>query len=289
MRILEHALVNYLGNDLDGLECKVQTRILEKLRSYEAKTTEEYYLPALDYLLLANQLGNEGISGLAKNVRIAGNALIRIFYHLKLPMRTDEDTESYILPFYTETKGNIAETARRTGYSGDYISRIWRNNGLKPVRQKPKILKIPKEWDKGKIIGRLRKAADELGHSPTQNDVDDSLYYEARYAFGSWNTAKSAASLEVYQRSRRGAVREILKGRPTATSRIRNYLNNNPSTMGEIIRDLQLTESIFPSGQHRLDRLGIEHVGPKKKRIYYLRGQEAFLPNEYQNNAEPTR
>ena len=69
-------------------------------------------------------------------------------------------------------------------------------------------------WKKGAIIRKLKKIAEQLGHSPSQNDIKltnvskATLVKHACQYFGSWNNAKLAAGLTIRVQAKNSWSRE---------------------------------------------------------------------------------
>ena len=91
MLIPEGELVNYLGNDVNSLEGRVTSSILERFKTYDTYTTQEFYLPAIDYLFLGHQQGNKPFKELAKDISISHTTLRRVFGFYGLPILSNKE------------------------------------------------------------------------------------------------------------------------------------------------------------------------------------------------------
>lgn len=91
MIVPEEELSSHILSELNSLEGKVIRSTLSKLRAYSRYTTREFYLPVLDYLFLAHQIGNRSMGELAKEVGISRVTLSNIFDVLRLPRLTHEE------------------------------------------------------------------------------------------------------------------------------------------------------------------------------------------------------
>lgn len=114
--VLEEELEKYLGNDLDSLDGTIRPNVLGKLRRRDAYTTENYYLPLIDYLFLAHQQGNETLRTLSEEVDISLTTMYKIFNFYGLPKLNRAEG--------TRRKWQDTEFRKR---QGEAVSRAWLN------------------------------------------------------------------------------------------------------------------------------------------------------------------
>lgn len=114
MIVSEEELEKYLGNDLDGLDGTIRPSTLEKLRRYDVYTTENHYLPLIDYLFVAHQQGNETLGTLSEEVDISLTTMNKIFDFYGLPKLNRAEG--------TRRKWQDPEFQRRQGGA---VSRLW--------------------------------------------------------------------------------------------------------------------------------------------------------------------
>ncbi len=82
----DESILNCLGNDLDSLESKVSAAVFKKLVAYDSHTTADFYLPAIDCLFLAHNLGGKSHTDLAKEIGIGKSTVRKIFLLYGLPI-----------------------------------------------------------------------------------------------------------------------------------------------------------------------------------------------------------
>ncbi len=104
-----------LGNDLSDLEGKVSTAVMELLKIFDAHTSEEFYLPVIDYFLLAHHLGGKSHTDLAKEVGIGKSTVRKIFLIYGLPT-VDRATAAKRKRDDPEFRQEQAEASRATMY-----------------------------------------------------------------------------------------------------------------------------------------------------------------------------
>ena len=111
-----------------------------------------------------------------------------------------------------------------------------------------------KVWTKKRMIEELKMKADELGHSPSRREAPY-LEKPAKRMFGTWNNAKLAAGLEVYNGQKRANLIETVKG----------CLKSRPATIREIEEKV---EGVYRDLVYSID--GVLSIGPRRSRVYYL-------------------
>lgn len=116
MIVIEKELEKYLGNDLDSLDGKVRPIVLEKLRRYDVYTTENHYLPLIDYLFLAHQHGDKPLGILSEEIGISVITMYKIFNFYGLPKLNRAEG--------TRRKWQDTEFRKR---QGEAVSRPWLN------------------------------------------------------------------------------------------------------------------------------------------------------------------
>jgi hypothetical protein len=126
------------------------------------------------------------------------------------------------------------------------------------------------------IIFLLQDFAKKAGRPPKRNDPEfESLVYAIEKEFGSWNYALRIAGIQTYNawRKKRG-----IKGK------IRSLLNYNPMTLVELKKELFKDQDSNTNLLKQSTSLGmtlqscsdIKSIGPRKKKIYFIKGQESL-------------
>ena len=229
--------------------------------SYLIKALTLSFIPTLEVLRLRSKLESMVESLLERDV---------IGYKTSKPYT---DGERVIIPILEEVEMPLAVSDFRATLE-DNIQTILYPATTNFSYEGKNIVLTPSSvwWGKG-VIRALREEYEESGYSPFEIDVSRALAHAAKLYFGTWNEAKEAADLEIS--SKEGFVWK----KDTHSSKIRRFLNNNPSMLGEIREGLNLTQEVVTS---TYSMRGIRRVGPKKKKLFFLVGQEHRLPEEYQ-------
>jgi len=121
------------------------------------------------------------------------------------------------------------------------------------------------------ILRALQKHTAEVGRPPSIHDPEvKNLVYQATREFGTWSYALKIAGLQTRQERRRER---------SLASEIHRLLNQNPMSFGELRRELSKRKSNSTSLAGEIGAVisqsrDIKSVGPNRKRVYFLEGQE---------------
>jgi len=123
----------------------------------------------------------------------------------------------------------------------------------------------PRKWTREEILNSLRDVARNTGRPPSTRDPEvQKLVRVAKKEFGSWQHALRVAGLQTYKEWR---------SRHSLSARIKNFLKNNPSTFAEMKKELQDCSDSALISRLKLCK-DIESIGPRRKKVYFLVGQE---------------
>lgn len=110
-----------------------------------------------------------------------------------------------------------------------------------------------KDERKQEIIKRLKELAEEIGHSPSQNEVSHTLRSQARRYFGTWNNAKKQAGLEIRIRHVWSKEKVLLQIRDLAYR-----LGYSPRLRDAPVCLLRAAKKYFGSWNNAKQTLGLE-------------------------------
>jgi hypothetical protein len=131
-------------------------------------------------------------------------------------------------------------------------------------------------YSREEILRHLQKFAKESGRPPRRNEPGfGKIHDAAKREFGSWEYALKIAGLQTYKQWRK---------QRTYGAKIVALLNGNPLTYNEIKKELSRNDDSAKSLLCSPTRLGsalkqcseVRSIGPRKKRIYFIKGQEVL-------------
>jgi hypothetical protein len=129
-------------------------------------------------------------------------------------------------------------------------------------------------YTKEEVIKLLQSFYKDFGRPPRRNEPNfKKIEYAAIRDFGSWRRALQVAGLQTYEQWHRkksfnNKIVSLLRGNPLTHEEIKKEIQKDESSAGKYFSQILQSSSVIKS------------IGPRRKKIYFLQGEESIAENK---------